>query len=118
MCESATVSDRLTVVFDDPTLYRRVKIRAAEQGVPVKKLIEAAIEAFLAAGAPARKPFDFEAFARWQAGMDALDRANPPAPGELENLSDIKHHLYGYDRREERANISLVAEDRAEYGAR
>ncbi len=112
------MSDRLTVVFDDPSLYRRMKIRAAEDGVALKKLIEEALEAYLAAGTAARKPFDFEAFGRWQAEMDALDRANPPGPDEPGDLSDIKHHLYAYPRRPPPRKVARVAEATAEYDGR
>jgi hypothetical protein len=109
------MSDRLTVVFDDPTLYRRLKIRAAEDGVAVKKLIEAALDAYLSTGTAARKPFDFEAFGRWQADMDAIDRANPPGPDEPDDLSDIKHHLYGYPRRPAPGRAAHAAEAPADY---
>jgi len=112
------MSDRLTVVFDDPTLYRRLKVRAAQDGIAVKKLIEAAIEAYLSTDAAARKPFDFEAFGRWQEEMDAIDRASPPEPDEPDGLSDIKHHLYGYPRRLAPARSAHAAEAPAEYDAR
>ncbi len=111
------MSDRLTVVFDDPTLYRRIKVRAAEDGVPVKELIEAAVVAYLKEKVE-RTPFDFEAFTRWQAEMDAFDRANPPGPDEPKDLSDIKHHLYGYPRRAVRASEQRVAEEPTPYDAR
>jgi len=108
------MSDRLTVVFDDPTLYRRIKVRAAEDGVPVKSIIEAALVAYLKEKVE-RTPFDFEAFTRWQAEMDAVDRANPPGPDEPTDLSDIKHHLYGYPRRAARGSDRQVAEESARY---
>ena len=110
------VSDRLTVVFDDSTLYRRIKVRAAEEGIPVKELIEAALVAYLKEKVE-RAPFDFEAFTRWQAEMDALDAANPPGPDEPPDLSDIKHHLYGYPRRAARESLK-VAEEPATYDPR
>jgi hypothetical protein len=110
------MSDRLTVVFDDPTLYRRVKVRAAEDGVPVKELIEAALVAYLGKR-KVRKPFDFEAFFRLQAELDAYDRANPPGPDVPNDLSDIKQHLYGYPPRAERERLSHVAEEQVEYDA-
>ena len=105
------VSDRLTVVFDDPTLYRRIKVRAAEDGVPVKEIIEAALVAYLSKGKVERAPFDFDAFTRWQADMDAMDRANRPGPEDPPDLSDIKHHLYGYPRRALRGTEQRVAEE-------
>lgn len=111
------MSDRLTVVFDDPTLYRRIKVRAAEDGVPVKEIIEAAVVAYLKEKVE-RTPFDFEAFTRWQAEMDAMDEANPPGPDEPTDLSDIKHHLYGYPRRATRQALHQVAEEPAPYDAR
>jgi hypothetical protein len=112
------MSDRLTVVFDDPSLYRRIKVRAAEDGVPVKELIEAALVAYLRKGGVERTPFDFEAFTRWQAEMDALDRADPPGPDEPTDLSDVKHHLYGYPRRAERVSEQRVAEEPTPYDSR
>ena len=41
------MADRLTVVFDDPELYRRLKVRAAEEGVAMKSIIEDAVAAYL-----------------------------------------------------------------------
>lgn len=111
------MSDRLTVVFDDPRLYRRIKVRAAEDGTAVKELIEAAVVAYLKEKVE-RAPFDFQAFTRWQGEMDAIDRANPSGPDEPDDLSDIKHHLYAYPRRTERAfERQEVAEQPAPYDA-
>ena len=104
-------------MFDDATLYRRLKVRAAEQGTSIKQLIEAAVKAYLERDEIERPPFDFEAFKRWQAEMDALSEANPPRPGEPTDLSDIKHHLYGYPSRAERESGLRVAEEHATYDA-
>jgi hypothetical protein len=50
--------------------------------------------------------------------MDALDRADPPGPDEPTDLSDVKHHLYGYPRRAERVSEQRVAEEPTPYDSR
>lgn len=104
----------MTVVFDDPDLYRRVKIRAAEEGVPVKVIIERALRAlFGEAGIPERPPrFSAETWFEWQQENERLEGCLGPSP---DDLSDVKHHLYGHaprpgPRRE-------VAEESQEYQA-
>ena len=105
------MSDRLTVVFDDPTLYRRIKVRAAEDGMPVKKLIEDALQRYLGP-ADGGRVFDFEAFKRWQDEADETIAGDDAAPTDL---SDVKKHLYGYPKRE--ASYHHVAEEPIEYDA-
>jgi hypothetical protein len=108
------MSDRLTVVFDDPSLYRRIKVRAAEEGVPVKKLIEEALQRYLGP-AEGANVFDFAAFKRWQAGVDEF----PAEDGGPTDLSDVKQHLYGYPPRHEReARVHRITEETAEYDPR
>lgn len=60
------MSERLTVVFDDGSLYRRLKVAAAEAHVPLKRMVEDAIRAYLGPEAPAERPFDWDAYDRWQ----------------------------------------------------
>lgn len=114
-------SDRFTVVFDDPGLYRRLKVRAAEEGQPVKRLIEEAVSHYLGSD-PSQplKPVDWDVFDAWQADARAADRESDYP----ENLSDIKEQLYGgrgtsyvddLDHPGERRQRYL-AEERAEYG--
>jgi hypothetical protein len=109
--------DRLTVVFDDPELYRRLKIRAAEEGVAMKRIIEEAVAAYLGdaasgAGVATAPALDWEAWDELQARLDAI--AEEPAP----DASDVKHQLYGAPRRRlTPRGWSLVAEDQAEYDA-
>ena len=105
------MSDRLTVVFDDPTLYRRIKVRAAEDGMPVKKLIEDALQRYLGP-ADGGRVFDFAAFKQWQAEIDASIEPEDDAPTDLSN---IKKHLYGDPERE--ARYHHVAEEPIEYDA-
>lgn len=116
MCEHTgvkTMADRLTVVFDDHTLYRRLKVRAAEEGVPVKRIIEEALQRYLGPEDGARV-FDFQAFRRWQAEIDEVP-VDESVPGDL---SDVKRHLYGYPEREEHSAPLLIAEESVEYDAR
>jgi hypothetical protein len=90
---------RLTVVLEDESLYRKLKVRAAEEGVAMKDLIEGALKAYLGnqRKAGGRKPFDWDAFHQFQRRVEAMDAENPePSPTDL---SDIKHHLYGYPKR-------------------
>ena len=90
---------RLTVVLEDESLYRKLKVRAAEEGVAMKDLIESALKAYIEPGdgKRARKPFDWDAFEAFQRHIEERDAKNPdPGPTDL---SDIKHHLYGYPKR-------------------
>lgn len=95
------MSDRLTVVFDDPDLYRRLKFRAVEEDLPVKALIERAVRALLGQevdilGSEEPRPMDWAAFDRWQAEAHRLDAAygNDYPP----DLSNVKKYLYGEGR--------------------
>jgi hypothetical protein len=111
------LADRLTVVFDDPELYRRLKVRAAEEGVAMKRIIEEAVAAYLGNAAPgtggSHAPvLDWEAWDELQARLDAI--AEEPAP----DASDVKYQLYGASRRRlTPQGWSLVAEELAEYDA-
>ena len=107
---------RLTVVLEDESLYRKLKVRAAEEGVAMKQIIHDAVAAYLdgATATPESKYFDWDEFARFQERIEKLDAENPePSPTDL---SDIKHHLYGYPKStlDERAWRKL-AEERTEY---
>lgn len=112
------MSARLTIVLDDEDLYRHLKIKAAEDGVPMKDLIERGIR--LIVGQPARssataKGFDWDAYEAMIQRIDDADAEEGISDANLpDDLSDIKKHLYG---RDERAQLR-VAEERAEYSAK
>ncbi len=112
--------NRLTVVFDDDALYRRLKVRAAEDGVPMKSLVQQALSGFLESsegqGATVpkdEKEWDWKAFDRWQEQVRKEEErtytAYPP------DLSDVKKYLYGEDRQ---IPVRMIAEERAEYDPR
>ncbi|MGB4861990.1 MAG: hypothetical protein WBO97_05995 [Tepidiformaceae bacterium] len=117
------MSARLTVVLDDEELYRRLKVRAAEDGVAMKELVEAGLRNVLgdradpaAETAPEDKAFDWARYEsmmhEWEAEDEELD---PDAPRPI-NLSDVKHQLYGYPERI-RGGVWRVAEERTPYDA-
>lgn len=90
------MATRLTVVFDDEELYRRIKIRAAEEGVPVKRIVEEALSAYIEGPASqARRTFTGEEILAWAEDAAAFDE-DPDGP---DDLSDIKHYVYGYPKR-------------------
>ncbi|MGI8925965.1 MAG: hypothetical protein ACR2HN_04875 [Tepidiformaceae bacterium] len=111
------MTHRLTIVLDDAALYRRMKLRALEEGVPAKQVVVNALEAYLE-GDAGHKPWDWAAFDAWQAEVEGRDAEL--GPGAVD-LSDVKHHLYGYDQRghghSDRPGLR-VAEEAAEYDAR
>ena len=111
------MSARLTVVLDDEDLYRGLKVKAAEDGVPMKDLVEAGLRHLL--GEPAKvkpepKQFDWE---RYEALIEQFRKEDQELGDEASyptDLSDVKHHLYGYPKAAERRTLH-VAEDREEY---
>jgi len=116
---------RMTVVFDDPNLYRQVKIRAAEEGIPAKAVVEHALKELFEReqrlqndistmlGRTTAKPVDWEAWEAWQAEVDRLDRELGPGPTDLSN---VKKHLYGEESTyADRPGYAQVAEERAEF---
>jgi plasmid stability protein len=109
---------RLTVVFEDESLYRKLKVRAAEEGVAMKEIIESALKAYIEQpeGERRRKLFDWDAFEEFERHIDEMDAQNPHVGPT--DLSDVKHHLYGYPTRshDEQAWLKL-AEERAPYDA-
>lgn len=111
------MTDRLTVVFDDPELYRRLKVRAAEEGIPMKQLIQSAVAAYLEETAPqpapAARQLDWQRWDAFQQELDALPE--DPAP----DASDVKHQLYGTPRRRlgREGWATMAAEERATYDA-
>lgn len=107
------MSERMTVVFDDTALYRRLKVAAAERSVPVKRIIEDAVANFLGPEAPEAKAFDWDEFKRWQDEGDKLVESIPF--DGIDDYSNVKKHLY---RRAEHAPLAQLAEERAEYDAR
>jgi hypothetical protein len=112
------MSERLTVVFDDDTLYRRLKVRAAQEGTPLKRLIEDAVRAYLGEDQAETdwKPVDWEAFDRW---MDEAAARDAEVPAETPNdLSDVKKHLYGRGQSHARGPLRMLAEEQTPYDAR
>ena len=103
------MNQRMTVVFDDPDVAKRLKIWAAEHDMTLKQVIEDAVRAYLGPP-PEEKPFDWDAFDRWQEEAEARDREHPPATPV--DLSDVKKHLYraGPER------YLAVAEEAESYG--
>ncbi len=105
------MSDRLTVVFDDPSLYRRLKVRAAVDGAALKDIIQEAVAQYLGPDPGEElKPLDWDVFDAWQADLRAAQR-RVEYP---EDLSDIKKHLYSLPE-EEDGRVRFVAEEAAEY---
>lgn len=112
--------DRLTVVFDDPELYRRLKMFSASEGIAMKRLVEEALTEFLDArmrasegGARlAPKVLDWE---QWEAAGAEFEALAEPGEGPTD-LSDIKRHLYHYPQRALTAEgWKSVAEEPAPY---
>ncbi len=103
------MSARFTVVFDDDSLYRDLKVRAVEEGVSLKALIERIVQDYLKPSGERRKLITPELLEEWFAEADAMDKELPDDTPT--DLSDVKHHLYGWPRRALR-----VAEERADYG--
>lgn len=94
------MAERLTVVFDNPELYRKLKVRAAEEGIAMKRIIEDALAQYLEGGRPTAAPqaaarmVDWDSWDAFQAELDALPEEVTPG------ASDIKHQLYGAPPRE------------------
>ncbi|MDZ7728621.1 MAG: hypothetical protein U5Q44_10760 [Dehalococcoidia bacterium] len=108
----------MTIVFEDPELYRRLKVHAAGKGVAMKHVIEAAVAAYLdgaeqGGGAPARRALDWGEWDRFQAELDALAEE----PGS-EDASDIKGQLYAMPRELTSEGWRHVAEEQAPYDPR
>ena len=106
------MSARLTVVLDDEGLYREAKVRAAREGVPLKAIIEAALGAYLSTGRK-RRPITRQRLEQWFAEADRMDAELPPDTPT--DLSDVKHHLYGWPKRAAEAAMH-AAEETVEYG--
>lgn len=111
------MSARLTVVLDDEDLYRRLKVRAAEEHVSMKDLVEAGLRKVLEqspATESGGRAFDWERYEDLMAQFRAEDEASGGRPEYPADLSDVKHHLYGYPKASERGSLR-VAEEPAEY---
>jgi hypothetical protein len=110
------MSERLTVVFDDAALYRRLKVYAAEHDLPLKHVIERAVRQYLgpAAEDAATKPFDWDAYDRWQAEVAAMEAEL--GDGEPDDYADVKRHLYPVGDEHRPARL-LIAEERKPYDA-
>jgi hypothetical protein len=114
--------DRLTVVFDNPEVYRRLKLLSASEGVPMKRLVEQALLDLLDArgrtdaepSVPvAAKVLDWDRWDAAAAEFEALSIEDGEGPT---NLSDIKHQLYSYPARALTAEgWKSVAEEPSQY---
>lgn len=106
------MSERLTVVFDDEELYRRLKVWAAERRLPIKRVVEDALREHLGpAPEDLDKPIDWEEFDRWQQEAERLDRE---AGGAYPiDLSAVKDQLYG----RQEPGLRALAEERGVYDA-
>lgn len=112
-------AQRLTVVFDDPEIYRRLKVHAAEKGVAMKEVIEAALSTYLDREAGEATPtppgetartLDWAEWDRLQSELDAI----ADEPGS-EDASDIKGQLYAMPRELTTEGWRRVAEEAAPY---
>ncbi len=92
------MSARLTIVLDDESLYRDLKVRAAQDGVPLKVLIERMARDYLGAERHSSpRVLTPEMLDEWFAEADRLAEQLPPdVPTDL---SDVKHYLYGRPKR-------------------
>lgn len=114
------MSARLTVVLDDEGLYRRAKVRAAEQGITLKSIIEVALQRFLGEGAAepgaageepaAAIAWDWDAYDRWQALVEEINDELGPGPIDLSN---VKQYVYGEPAP---PRLLMFAEEIAPYG--
>jgi len=115
------MSARLTVVLDDEDLYRKLKVKAAHDGVPMKQLVEDGLRMVLDNAAPEAQPegkeFSWERYEammrQWEEEDRLMGRDGDDTPTDL---SDIKHHLYGYPKAAERRALR-IAEEKAGYDA-
>lgn len=114
------MSARLTVVLDDEELYRRLKVKAALDGVPMKELIERGLRLVVDTGAaPAAqaKAFDWDEYEAMLKRLEDQDEALGLDSAALpEDLSDIKLQLYGFPGAG-RLWPHRAAEEPAEYDA-
>ena len=107
------MSARLTVVLDDEDLYRRLKVRAAQDGVSMKELVEAGLRQVLGeTGRPERekKLFDWD---RYEALLEKFRQEDEELGDEAlypANLSDVKQHLYGHPGAAHRRALRLAEE--------
>jgi hypothetical protein len=98
------MSERLTVVFDDTNLYRRLKIAAAESHVPMKRVVEDAIRAYLGPETPAAAPLDWDAYDRWQEEVAELNQDLEAA----EAASRVINLPVRYDREDEHERPTMI----------
>jgi len=116
--KEGTMSARLTVVLEDEELYRRLKVRAAEDGVTMKDLIEQGLRLVLGPERErvgAGKAFDWDEYEAMLERLRAEDETCGSGEAAPDDLSDIKRHLYGWS--EQRGGARQAAEERAEYDA-
>jgi hypothetical protein len=115
------MSARLTVVLDDEELYRRLKVKAAQDGASMKDLVEEGLRRVLgdsSARAGEAKDFDWDRYEAMMEEWEAEDRALGIEPGDYPaDLSDIKRHLYGHPSASERRALR-VADEKAPYSAK
>jgi hypothetical protein len=94
------MAERLTVVFDDPDLYRKLKVRAAEEGIAMKRIVEDALSRYLEGASPVAAPKGTSRYVDWDS-WDALQAELDALPEEVTpDASDIKRQLYGAPPRE------------------
>lgn len=117
------MSARLTVVLDDEELYRRLKVKAAQDGTSMKDIVEAGLRLVLDVPAEpdeaseVTKPFNWDRYESLLEEFRKEDEALGLDPTSLPtDLSDVKHQLYGYPPRTP-AGLR-VAEERTEYTAK
>ena len=109
------MAERLTVVFENDAVYRRLKVQAAQSGMPMKRLVEDALLAFLGPETPAPKAFDWNAYDRWQKEVAVINQdLDDSVP---DNLSDVKHYLYDHEEKAQRRPGLMLAEERTPYDA-
>jgi hypothetical protein len=115
------MSARLTVVLDDEDLYRRLKVKAALDGVPMKELIERGLRLVVETGAAPgteAKAFDWDEYEAMLERLEEQDRALGLETASLpEDLSDIKRYLYGTVEAD-RPRPHMAAEESAPYDPR
>ena len=108
------MAERLTVVFDDAELARRLKVSAAERGVSQKRIIEEAVRAYLGPEPAAEtKTFDWDAFDAWQHEVELREAEDQS--DDAEDLADVKGNLYSSP--EQPTRWLRVAEEPARYDA-
>jgi plasmid stability protein len=114
------MSARLTVVLEDEDLYRRLKVKAAQDGTSMKDLVEAGLRRVLgdSSAAGGSRDFDWDRYEAMMQEWEAEDRELGIEDADYPtDLSDIKQHLYGHQKASAKPTLR-VAEERAPYSAK